>query len=410
MHPVLQELVDGLVGIDDLRATLGLSGGPLRHHTDDGRVELTFVWIGDAPSVSLQCGLAHPATSVAMEQRPGLPVWTAVLTADADTLVSYRFVVDDPYVDAGQLDEQRWQELMMVVAQRRSYADPFNRHHIAPLATLFGLPVVQEQYESVLALHHAPPTPWFAPHEAAPGELHRFELTSPELGNTRDITVWTPPELHDDHPLVVLLDGPSFLRLGELDRALDLAVERREFKAPVVAFVHEAHGTTGLAERTHELSCNPAHAVMLTDELIPELRHRFPVSRHNTATVLGGASLGGLASAYTAMRRPDVVGNVLSVSGSYWFGIERDGHAEWLTRRLHHRPVPGLRWYQQIGRYEDGPLAVAPTVTHLQANRHLHDLLVAQGVDVVYEEMGTAHDVCAFRVAVMHGLRALLRH
>lgn len=407
MHPSLQDLHDGRIELAALHAALHAAHGPLRAVRADGMVDVTFVWIGEAPSVSLQCGLVRGGASVLMERLLHHPVWSITLTAAPDTLVSYRFVVDDPFAGARDLDEAGWQRLMLV-AQQRSFADPANPHRIAPLAVLFGLPVPPEQYESVLALDTAPTAPWFEPHEAPTGRLHHFEHTSSALGDRRTITVWTPPVVRADHPLVVLLDGTSFLQLAELPRALDAAVARGDVRPPIVAFVHEAHGSTGLADRTRELSCNPAHAAMLTDELVPELRRRFPVSAEAADTVLGGASLGGLASAFTATGRPDVVGNVLSVSGSFWFGLERDGRDQWLTRRLQAEPVPGLRWYQQIGRLEDGPLAVAPDVTHLQANRHLHQLLVAQGVDVTYDELGTAHDVCAFRIAVLRGLCALL--
>ena len=407
MHPAIRSVLDGHTDLEHLRTELHRASGPLRTDRDDGSVTLTFVWLGDAPSVSLQCGLVSGGASVALDRLGDLPVWTTTLTAQRDTLVSYRFVVDDPFLGAHDLDDAGWQRLMLV-AQQRSFADPHNPMRIAPLAVLFGLPVPTEQYESVLALEGAPTAPWFQPHDAPHGALHQFEHTSSALGDRRAITVWTPPDVRADHPLVVLLDGTSFLQLAELPRALDAAVARGDVRPPIVAFVHEAHGSTGLADRTRELSCNPAHAAMLTDELVPELRRRFPVSTDAADTVLGGASLGGLASAFTATGRPDVVGNVLSVSGSFWFGLERDGRDQWLTRRLQAEPVSGLRWYQQIGRLEDGPLAVAPDVTHLQANRHLHELLVAQGVDVAYDELGTAHDVCAFRIAALRGLCALL--
>lgn len=407
MHPLLHSVLQGHTGVDALGTALRLAGGPLRTDRGDDSVALTFVWLGDAPAVSLQCGLVPGGASIELDRLGDLPVWSAELVAPRDTLVSYRLVIDDPFLGAHDLDDDGWQRLMLV-AQQRSFADPHNPERIAPLAVLFGLPVPPEQYESVLALDHAPSAPWFQPHDAPPGSLHRFEHTSAALGDRRAITVWTPPVPATEHPLVLLLDGTSFLQLAELPHALDLAVARGDMRPPIVAFVHEAEGSAGLADRTRELSCNPAHASMLVDELLPELRRRFPVSTEPADTVLGGASLGGLASAFTATGRPDVVGNVLSVSGSFWFGLERDGRDQWLTRQLQIEPVRGLRWYQQIGRLEDGPLAVAPDVTHLQANRNLHELLVTQGVDVTYDELGTAHDVCAFRVAVLRGLCALL--
>lgn len=407
MHPTLQSVIDGHADLEHLRTELRRAEGPLRVHRADGTVGLTFVWLGDAPAVALQCGLVRGGSSVALERHGALPLWSITLDAPPDTLVSYRFVVDDPFLGAHDLDDTGWQELMLL-AQQRSFADPYNPHRIAPLSVLFGLPVAPEQYESVLSLGQAPAAPWFEPHDAPIGGLQQFEHSSVALGDHRAVTVWTPPHTTTDHPLVVLLDGTSFLHLAELPRALDRAVERGDVRPPIVAFVHEAHGSGGLADRTRELSCNPAHAAMIADELVPELRRRFPVSSDVADTVLGGASLGGLASAFTAFTHPAVIGNVLTVSGSFWFGIERDGRDQWLTRRLQADPATSLRWYQQIGRLEDGPLSVAPDVTHLDANRRLHDVLAAQGVDVTYDELGTAHDVCAFRIAVLRGLCALL--
>jgi enterochelin esterase family protein len=124
--------------------------------------------------------------------------------------------------------------------------------------------------------------------------------------------------------------------------------------------------------------------------------------------VLGGASLGGLQSTFTAMEHPDVVHNVLSVSGSFWYGPDLPDQPEWLTSRIGAEPVLPLRLYQQIGRLEDGPLSFAPGVTHLGANRRFRDAALARGYDLQYDELGTAHDVCAFRVATLRGLQHLL--
>jgi enterochelin esterase family protein len=123
--------------------------------------------------------------------------------------------------------------------------------------------------------------------------------------------------------------------------------------------------------------------------------------------VLGGASLGGLASTYAALEH-DAIGNVLSVSGSFWYGTERDGLPEWLTRRLAIEPRRDLRIYQQIGRLEDQPLALSPGVSHLVANRHFRDVAIAKGYELHYDELDTAHDICAFREAIVRGLTALL--
>lgn len=39
-------------------------------------------------------------------------------------------------------------------------------------------------------------------------------------------------------------------------------------------------------------------------------------------TVVAGSSYGGLASAYMGLMHPELFGNVLSLSGSYWWAQE----------------------------------------------------------------------------------------
>lgn len=413
MHPVLAQFASSPPSperLARLRDALVSAGGPLRRTTDDGAVELTFVWIGEARSLALQCGLIdHGGRAVPMQQLGTESVWFATVEAPDDTLVGYRFVVDDPFARAGTVGDDEWQRLMLE-QQLQSFADPHNPARILPLAALFGLEIGDAQYESVLALDHAPAAPWFRPHGALAGSLERFELASTALGDTRDITVYLPPggAGGEPLPLVVLLDGPSWITIGELPRALDAAIHEGALAPAAVAFVHEAHGSGGLADRVRELSCNPSHAAMLLTELLPALQSRYPVGNTAAATVLGGASLGGLAAAYTAMEGPGAVGNVLSVSGSFWYGAERDGTPEWLSRRLATGAFAGFRLYQQIGRLEDAPLPFSPGVSHLVANRHFRDVAIAKGHEVVYEETTTAHDLVAFRVALVRGLVALL--
>jgi enterochelin esterase family protein len=409
LHPLLLEVArthGSVQSLDALRAGLAASRGPLTEPATDGGITVTFVWIGEAPQVSLQCGLVNHGNSTALTRIPGTEVWTLEVSATDDTLVSYRYVVDDPFLGAGPLDDAEWQRLMLE-AQARAFADPHNPRRLPPLASLFGLAVAEDQWESVLSLPAAPDASWFSSTEAADGSFERFEHVSAALGDTRDITIYVAPGPSTERPLVVLLDGPSWLSIADLPRAVDAAVHAHEMASPIVAFVHQAHGSNGLVDRVRELSCNPQHARMLADELIPFLRSRYRVAGADH-TVLGGASLGGLASMFTAMEHPHVVHNVLSVSGSFWFGLERDGRPEWLTRQLAEHQKPPRRVYQQIGRLEDGPLQVSPTVSHLAANRHFRDVATANGIELTYEEMGTAHDIAAFRIAVMRGLITLL--
>ncbi|MEE2778683.1 MAG: alpha/beta hydrolase-fold protein [Acidobacteriota bacterium] len=52
---------------------------------------------------------------------------------------------------------------------------------------------------------------------------------------------------------------------------------------------------------------------------LPWVRRPYNVTRDPTRVVVGGSSYGGLASPWLAFRHSEIVGNVLSQSGSYWW-------------------------------------------------------------------------------------------
>src|SRR5207237_641557 len=94
-------------------------------------------------------------------------------------------------------------------------------------------------------------------------------------------------------------------------------------------------------------------ANFLSNELVLWVRSTYRATDNPAQTVIGGSSLGGLASTFNAGHRTDVFGKVLSQSGSYWGSASsvrrfprkasEDGHGgrSNFGRRLL-RPAPGL--------------------------------------------------------------------
>ncbi len=68
-------------------------------------------------------------------------------------------------------------------------------------------------------------------------------------------------------------------------------------------------------------------------------------------TVLAGSSYGGIASSWVALRYPRLFGNVLSLSGSYWWAPEGDAPG-WLTRQYQQSPPYPVRFWLQAGKFE----------------------------------------------------------
>lgn len=392
----------------DLRAARGPFVEPLGPDGED--VLVTFVWIGPQRQVSVrgaQLFEDRNAMSHPMRHVEGTSVWHLSVVAPRGITIVYQYLIDDPFVGADVGDLALLSRLA-AESWERSYADPFNPERIFPQAA--GIAGVDEppaeQWESVLELPGIEPAPWFWG-EAPVLTSHR--LASQVLANKRDVSVYTPPG-EGPHPLVILLDGESWVSVARLHVALDNLMTTGAMAPAVVAFVANPFDTENA--RLAEMACNPLLTRMFTDELLPLLRSRYDLARD---VVVGGSSLGGLAAAYAAYERPDVFGAVLSVSGSHWWGFRaepggwgRDSEPEWLTRQYAAAPRKPVRFWIDVGLLETGVLPLSPGIDHRAASRHLRTVLIAKGNDVTFHEAPGGHEFATFRRSAVKGLRALL--
>jgi len=145
----------------------------------------------------------------------------------------------------------------------------------------------------------------------------------------------------------------------------------------------------------------------LVQELLPFVREHYRITNDPRQTLVGGVSLGGLAATFAGFQRPDVFGNVISQSGSFWWKPEEDTEAEWMARQIATVPRKRLRLYLEIGLLEDLPSrADAPSM--LTVNRHLKTILKAKGYSVHYVEFNGRHDYFNWQGGLSDGLLALL--
>ena len=65
---------------------------------------------------------------------------------------------------------------------------------------------------------------------------------------------------------------------------------------------------------------------------------------------------GGLAAAFVALQRPDLIANVLSQSGAFWRSAEASNDApfEWLTAQVKASPKKPVKFYVEVGAEENG--------------------------------------------------------
>ena len=362
---------------------------------DADSIRVTFEWRGEGGRVAVVGGPAGWRFADNLLERAGDGVWRRAYVVPRAIRATYGFLPDSP-------DELEWgAELWYAIRP-----DPLN-------PATFTFPGDDEDpgfehdaVRSVLEGPDAPPNAHAAARPEVPRGTVRMERVRSELlGNERRVWLYLPPG-HDPeaapYPLLVVFDGLAYLTLVPTPTILDNLVAEGAIPPLVALLVDSLDGDT----RMRELCCDDAFVAALCDQLLPWARREGNATRDPRRTIAAGSSAGGLAAAFTALRRPDVVGNVLSQSGAFWWA--RDDEAEWLTNRYAESPPLPVRFSLDAGLLENQePLSAPGTPSILDANRHLRDVLVERGYEVSHAEFCGGHDYLCWQVSLADGLRAL---
>ena len=243
------------------------------------------------------------------------------------------------------------------------------------------------------------------PHVEGPaGRVEAVRLISATLRNERQLWVYTPPgypAVAAPHDLLLLFDGAAYLQQIAAPRILDNLITAGQIGPMVAVLIDCVDGPT----RDVELACHAPFVEFLAGELLPWVRGRYLAGADLARVVVGGASYGGLAAAFAAYTRPDLFGNVLAQSGSFWWRPAEEREYEWLARQFVESPRLPLRFYLEVGRRE-ASARVRPN--QLIATRHMRDVLRARGYSVHYTETDGRHEYAAWRATFADALVALL--
>lgn len=353
------------------------------------QVWVTFVYGGDidTKNVVLNGTIAkeQPADN-RLQRLLDTDIWYVTRRARHDLRGNYSFTVNDPALldDDGDANERARRST-------RIRKDPFNAK--------------RNVNGSILELAKAPPQPWIEKNaEAPPGTLHMENIHSVILNNDRRISVYRPASYDPQaaaYPLAVIFDLDAYTTLVPTPTILNNMIHAGAIPPVVAVLVGNASGA-----RNRELPCNDDFARFLAVELLPWVRQRHHVTSQPEKVVVAGSSFGGLAATYFAFKYPQLAGNVLSQSGSYWWspegGAKQDDPAcekEWLTRQFALAPRQPIRFFLEAGLHE----------SLLADNRHFRTVLEAKGYDIVrYAEFNGGHDYFCWRGSLSDGLIALL--
>ena len=379
------------------------SGAPIVEALPDRKdlVHVTFVWKGtpDTRNVVVVGSLAIPPgfRYNVMSRLGDTDVWFLTRRLPAGARFAYGFAIDGPLIFEGA-------PLAYMAANRQ--ADPFN-----PVKAACGLAGTRFDCLSVAELPGAAPQPWIVPSPATPkGTMKATRIKSEKLQNDRSISVYTPAAYEtttSDHDLLVLFDEGMYL--GDIPAAtiLDNLIAAKKIR-PVVAVL------IGNVNRDRELTPNPDFAAFIEQELIPWVRGNYRVTKDPRRVVIGGASLGALAAAYVAMRYPATFGNVISLSGAFWWAPSANPgdpanavvEPNWLTGEYLRGNVLPLRFWIAAGTFETDPTGSGGAI--LETSRHFRDVLLAKGYAVQYVQFPGGHDVLSWRGLLSDALLALM--
>ena len=307
----------------------------------------------------------------------------------ASARLSYRLAPDVPQVQGSATDNRR---MILATAQR----DPLNPRHFPAQA---DVRLDAFQGFSVLELPQAPPQPWTAPRAGVPpGRLEQHVVASRILGNQRPVWLYRPAQA-EPQALLVLFDAHVYRQDVPTPRTVDNLMANGLIPPTAVLLV----ANPSPEARAAELPPNPLFARFLAEELMPWARGQG-LAQPPERTVVAGSSYGGLAAAYAGYQSPEWFGNVLSLSGSYWWAPpgERPG---WMQRAYAQAQRKPVRFYIDAGRYES---ARGGQDGILETSRHLADVLRAKGYAVTQREHATGHDYLHWQGALACGLVALL--
>ena len=264
------------------------------------------------------------------------------------------------------------------------------------------------EVSSIAELPGAPPQPWAERNPGVPaGKIERQRFRSEIMGNEREVIVYTPPAYAaggDSNNLVLLFDATTYTTDVPVPVTLDNLIARGKVASTVVVLVNYPKPDA----RSEELLANPQFADLIMKELLPWVRQHYRVTADPRQTVVGGLSYGGFAAAFFGLRYPEVFGNVIAQSGSFWWGpgasdaTQRNWMAgQWLTA-----PVSRTNFFLEAGTFENDIRGEGGQI--LETTRNLRDVLLARGYKVTWQEFAGGHDTIHWRGSIADALMAVL--
>jgi enterochelin esterase-like enzyme len=413
IQAIRRQIDSGRASTADFWSAVAKEGTPLVEPLNANYDLVTFLWRAehDTRNVYVVGSMGVPeGPNDALHQLGSTDIWYLTLPLPKGARFSYGLEPNRPAPGMARITRQM---------------DPLNR------GVRWDCPDGASKYEcrSVGELPEAQAQPWKANRPGvAAGRIEKQTIHSALQKVDRALTIYTPPgyaRAGKAASLAVLFDGDQYLdSTWRGPETWDNLISAGRIPPTVVVMVHNLPG-----RRVFDLVANPTFGDFMARELAPWVRSHYNVSHDPGRTLIGGASAGGFGAAYLGLAHPEVFGNVLSVSGAFWWSPEHNGgicagvcqdpsgkpavsnrdattEPNWIAQLALKQPVSAVRFYLAAGTFEFDRSGTAGGI--LEETRHLRDILRAKNYKVIYQQFVSGHDGLSWPGAMADGMQRLL--
>tara|TARA_R110000868_G_scaffold3887_2_gene23867 strand:+ start:1212 stop:2480 length:1269 start_codon:yes stop_codon:yes gene_type:complete len=324
----------------------------------------------NAPRVTMPVEDFERDYTLPLRRLGGSSIWALSLDVPRDVQASYSFLVTGP-------------------GGTERVSDRHNPRHLRGRNAEAVL--IMDRVGDLSPLRPVPPSRFPA--------VERRLLDSAALGRAVSIEIHAAASGNDQSPVLILYDAFNWGARAPAWEIVHNLAEAGDIPPMHVVLIDQLDAAS-------EQGAYADQAVFVADELLPYLRQEMGFRLNRSDVVLGGASRRGLSAAITALARPDAIGAVLSLSGSFYWAP--DGEApEWLARQLAAAPEDAPRFQLAAGSLEYVVTSTNQGHVMLDANRNMTDALIAAGYATGYRIYPGGHDMAGWRLALASALRAL---
>ncbi|WP_040327648.1 alpha/beta hydrolase [Clostridium ihumii] len=388
--------INGLYEVEKFLHRLNSIGTPIleRLEKDDENSLLTFIYESDKECESVlfvpnigEDRYKDKYKDFQMKRLKKTNIWYITYKVKNDIRLMYYFSPNDP------LDDD-WDDRF----DNRVTYDKFNKN----ILNFKGKNGIEDSKASYIIMPNSPRDIWANKIIGVPtGNIDEYIFKSNILNDERKIRVYTPYGYDNNkkkkYAFMILTDGNEYIDNLYAIETLNNLIYYKKI-APIVSIFIDS-----TEKRDEELTCDDEFGKYVTTELIPWIRRNYNISNKSQDAIIGGLSYGGLTATYFGLKYPDVFGNILSESGSYWYKPNDficDNNNCYMSMQFKKINKLPLKFYLNIGILEDKYM--------IDSNINLKNTLKAKGYDIKFQWFNSGHDYLYWGETMAYGLIYLI--